>query len=204
MAQLLLPVFPFIYFLETTVFSLCSCVYLFYLFIYSGGFAAVIYTDSIQTLIIVGGAFSLMFIGGAGHSNTTIPNILFFKLFSNLTRYNVSLCLLQPSPGLDGMRDWLSSTWAPLPLLQSQTRHVTSLEAMPSICSGTRWLEICHGQVWCLVSPYWQHGSGAQIRWFSIFTAAQTKAMCAPDWQGSSFGFHCYHYFLLLLLLLHW
>lgn len=31
----------------------------------SGGFAAVIYTDSIQTLIIVGGAFSLMFIGTA-------------------------------------------------------------------------------------------------------------------------------------------
>lgn len=28
-----------------------------------GGFAAVIYTDSLQTLIIVGGALALMFIG---------------------------------------------------------------------------------------------------------------------------------------------
>lgn len=74
------------------VFSLCSCVYL---CLYSGGFAAVIYTDSIQTLIIVGGAFSLMFIGGAGHSSTTIPNILFFK---TLIKPDLLQCFFLPPP----------------------------------------------------------------------------------------------------------
>lgn len=130
-----------------------------------GGFAAVIYTDAIQTLIIVGGAFSLMFIGTAAHFSNT-------SMFPSRFWHCWSLCLIQPSPGWDGMKDLLRSTWAPLRLLPSQTQLVTFLVVTPSTCSGTRWREICRGQVWCLVSPYWQHGSGALIRWLSIFTVA--------------------------------
>lgn len=53
-------------FLKTHLYLACVCVCIFFCVSpRSGGFAAVIYTDSIQTLIIVGGAFSLMFIGTA-------------------------------------------------------------------------------------------------------------------------------------------
>lgn len=94
-----------------------------------------------------------------------------------------SLCLVQPSPRLDGMKDLLSSTWPPFQLLQSQTPHATFLEVTPFTCSGTRWREICHGQEWCLVSPSWQRGSGAQIRWLSIFIGSSRWDI--PDWSGS-------------------
>lgn len=48
-------------FLEFVKCPLCLCVCV--CCIRLGGFAAVIYTDSLQTLIIVGGALALMFIG---------------------------------------------------------------------------------------------------------------------------------------------
>lgn len=98
----------------------------------SGGFAAVIYTDAIQTLIIVGGAFSLMFIGTAAVAGSQTST-------SDSTGLDTAgLGVLQPSPGWDGTKDSLSSTWPPLRPLRSPTPRVTSLVVTPSTCSGTR------------------------------------------------------------------
>lgn len=84
------------------------CVFM-SVFVVSGGFAAVIYTDSIQTLIIVGGAFSLMFIGTA-EVDTQLPALSFPKGsqtsdLSTMAFDSAGLRVLQPSPGWDGTKD---------------------------------------------------------------------------------------------------
>lgn len=125
----------------------------------AGGLTAVIYTDALQTVIMVVGAFVLMFIG-----IDILFNVKCELCLTKLTALKMNFPW-QHSTKWGGMRVcWISMRKRYL-LLRFLTPLVICLVPMPFTSSEIRWRGTFPGRVWSLGSRFWPHGCGAQTRW---------------------------------------
>lgn len=136
-----------------------------------------IYTDTLQTIIMVVGSFILMGFGNMVFSFYSCTPMLFFiccnvktnpvcdtELFASKNDSNLHTCP-QLSMRWEAMKDSMTCTLRPSLLSRlTSVRAATSLGRTPSIFLGTRLPETCRGLALCLDSPFRPPGTGAPIR----------------------------------------
>ena len=133
-----------------------------------GGLAAVIYTDTLQTIIMVVGSFILM---GFGNMVFSFFILMFFVSCCDkpYAVCDISLTCTHVCPQLsmrwEATKTSRNATWRPS-LLSGKTslQAATSLGQTPSIFLGMRLQETCRGLALCLDSPFRLPGTGVLIR----------------------------------------
>lgn len=140
-----------------------------------GGLAAVIYTDTLQTFVMIIGAIILTITGSLNPYTkwTNIMNVLFLR---SLWWYT-----FLPGPQLStrsvALATWSMCTARLCPARSFPTAPVTCPVRTPCTCSGTLSPETCPGLAWLWVSPYWPPGTGALTRYVCIFIVVMHKRM---------------------------
>lgn len=152
-----------------------------------------IYTDTLQTIIMVVGSFILMGFGNMVFSFYSYTPMLFLKICCNVKTNPVCDTVLfaskndsnlhtrpQLSVRWEAMTDSMTCTSRPSLLSRlTSVRAATSLGQTPSIFLGTRLPETCRGLALCLDSPFRPPGTGAPIR--------SVKQMGRTVWRDHDF-----------------
>lgn len=157
----------------------------------AGGLAAVIYTDTLQTAIMLVGSFILMGFGKASSCSLNSPCCAFSDSFEplfppqRLTRWEV-------------MKISTRSTSSPSPTSRATSAHsATSLARTPSTFSGTPSPVTCPGPASSSDSPSRPPGTGAPIRWVGSFNVAPRKVQNLSYLPRTSSWLHASRWALL-------
>lgn len=143
----------------------------------AGGLAAVIYTDTLQTAIMLVGSFVLMGFGKASCSlNSPCCALMKIDLEKKKNTSDFSPVPPQRLTRWEVMKISTRSTSRPSPTSRATSApSATSLAKTPSAFSGTPSPVTCRGPASSSDSPSRPPGTGAPIRWVESFNVAPRK-----------------------------